>query len=257
MKRIIITGASSGFGKGSAESLRRRGAQVVGLDINPIDDVIACDIRDQAQVDAAVKEAIERLGGGLDILINNAGIGGPADAGAPPDERTIATIDTNLLGAWRVTGTAMPALIASKGRVVNVASGLAHVNVPFGAAYIASKRGLAGYSDVLRLEYGDRITVSTVYPGYVATPIHDVSEAMGISLGDVVPHEPIGAVIKTIVRASLDKPKRDLATTRMTGAGIFWSRHFPVISDRVVTWRYRKLAAKGAFDNAPFGSNLT
>lgn len=255
-KRVLITGAASGFGKGTAESLRRRGAEVVGLDLNPIEDVIACDIRDQAQVDAAVKEAIDRLGG-LDVLVNNAGIGGPADAGAPPDERTIATIDTNLLGAWRVTGAAMPELIASKGRVVNVASALAHVNVPFGAAYIASKRGLAGYSDVLRLEYGDRITVTTVYPGYVATPIHAVSESMGISLGDVVPHESIGSVIKTIVAASLGKPKRDVATTRQTGFGLFFGRHFPVLTDRVVTWRYRRLAAKGAFDDVPFGSHLT
>lgn len=256
MRRIVITGAASGFGKGSAESLRRRGAQVVGLDVNATGDLIACDIRDQAQVDAAIKEATERLGG-LDVLINNAGIGGPADSGAPPDERAVATIETNLMGAWRVTGAAMPALLESRGRVVNVASGLAHVNVPFGAAYIASKRGLAGYSDVLRLEYGDRITVTTVYPGYVATPIHEASEAMGISLGEVVPHERIGSVIKTIVGAALDKPKRDVATTRMTGIGLFFGRHFPVSTDRVVARRYKKFAAKGAFDSAPFGSHLT
>ena len=255
-KRILITGAASGFGKGSAESLRRRGAHVVGLDINPTEDVLACDIRDQAQVDAAVEEASGRLGG-LDVLINNAGIGGPADSGAPPDERAIATIDTNLLGAWRVTGAAMPHLLRSGGRVVNVASGLARVNVPFGAAYIASKRGLAGYSDVLRLEYGDRITVSTVYPGYVATPIHAESEAMGISLGEVVPHESIGSVIKTIVSASLGKPRRDLATTRLTGIGLFFGRHFPTLTDRAVAARYRKLADEGAFDQAPFGSDLT
>ena len=255
-KRIVITGAASGFGKGAAESLRRRGAEVVGMDLNPIDGVIPCDIRDQAQVDAAMKEALDRLGG-IDVLINNAGIGGPADAGVPPDERAIATIDTNLLGAWRVTGAAMPALLQSKGRVINVASGLARVNVPFGAAYIASKRGLAGYSDVLRLEYGDRITVTTIYPGYVATPIHAVSESMGISLGEVVPHESIGSVIKTIVGASLGKPRRDVATTRATGIGLFFGRHFPVLSDRVVAWRYRKLAAKGVFDDAPFGSNLS
>ena len=256
MKRILITGASSGFGKGALEALRRRDARVVGLDLDPVDDVIACDIRDQAQVDAAVKIALDRLGG-LDIVINNAGIGGPADAGAPPDDRALATIDTNLLGAWRVTGAAMPALLESRGRVVNVASALALVNVPFGAAYVASKRGLAGYSDVLRLEYGDRITVSTVYPGYVATPIHDVSESMGISLGEVVPHERIGSVIKTIVRAALGKPKRDLATTPTTAVGLFFARHVPSLADRVVAWRFRKLAARGAFDSVPFRSDLT
>ena len=254
--RVVITGAASGFGRGTADALRRRGVEVVGLDLHPTDDVIACDVRDQAQVDAAMKEALGRLGG-LDVLINNAGIGGPADSGAPPDERAIATIDTNLVGAWRVTGAAMPALLESRGRVINVASGLARINVPFGAAYIASKRGLAGYSDVLRLEYGDRISVTTIYPGYVATPIHEVSESMGISLGEVVPQESIGSVIRTIVGATLGKPKRDIATTPATAVGLFFARHFPVLTDRIVSWRYRKLAAKGAFDDAPFGSNLT
>ena len=254
--RVVITGASSGFGRGTADALRRRDVQVVGLDLHPLDDVIACDIRDQAQVDAAMKEAVERLGG-IDVLINNAGIGGPADSGVPPDEHAIATIDTNLLGAWRVTGAAMPELLQTHGRVINVASGLARINMPFAAAYIASKRGLAGYSDVLRLEYGDRITVTTIYPGYVATPIHDHSEAMGVSLGGVVPQESIGAVIRSIVGATLGKSKRDVATTRATAVGLFFGQHFPVLTDRIVSWRYRKLAAKGAFDEAPFGSNLT
>jgi NAD(P)-dependent dehydrogenase (short-subunit alcohol dehydrogenase family) len=251
MKRILITGASSGFGEATAASLRRRNARVVGLDVNPSEGVIVADVRDQAQVDGAVKQALEELGG-LDVLINNAGIGCPQDAGAPPDERAIATIDINLLGAWRVTGAAMPALLESKGRVVNIASGLALVNVPFGAAYVASKRGLAGYSDVLRLEYGDRVAVTTVYPGYVPTPIHDASEAMGISLAEAVPPESMGAVVKTIVAAAVGKPRRNVPTSRATGVGLFFARHAPGLTDRVVAWRFRSLADKGAFERSPF-----
>jgi NAD(P)-dependent dehydrogenase (short-subunit alcohol dehydrogenase family) len=61
-KRVIITGAASGIGEATAEALRGRGCQVVGLDVNAGGDVIACDVRDQASVDSAVAEAIERLG---------------------------------------------------------------------------------------------------------------------------------------------------------------------------------------------------
>ena len=129
-------------------------------------------MRDQAAVDAAVAEAIERLGG-LDVLINNAGIGIPQSAGEPPDDDALAVLDVNLLGPWRVTAAALPALRESRGRVVNVASGLAHLDVPFATAYCMSKRGLVAYSDALRLEHGDAITVTTVYPGYIRTPIHD------------------------------------------------------------------------------------
>ena len=255
MKRVLITGAASGFGKGVAKELRTRGHRVVGVDLNPADEVLAADIRDQAQVDAAVKAAVEELGD-IDVLINNAGVGCPQDAGTPPDDRAIATIETNLLGSWRVTGSAMPSLLRTGGRVVNIASGLAYMNVPFASAYVASKRGLAGYSDVLRLEYGGRITVTTVYPGYVPTPIHDASKAMGISLGDAVPTESFSAVVKTIVNAALGRPRRDVATSPATAVGLFFARHTPRSTDRVVAWRYKSLARKGVFGSSPFGSHL-
>ena len=73
--------------------------------------MLACDVRDQAAVDAAVAEAIGRLGG-LDVLINNAGLGTPQSAGEAPDEEALAVIDVNLLGPWRVTAAALPALRA-------------------------------------------------------------------------------------------------------------------------------------------------
>ena len=90
-------------------------------------------------------------------------------------------IDVNLLGPWRVTAAALPALRESRGRVINVASGLAYLALPCGTAYCMSKRGLTAYSDALRLEYGDEITVTTVYPGYIRTPIHAASQASAAS----------------------------------------------------------------------------
>ena len=152
--------------------LRAQGAQVVGLDLRGATSTATCATR--RRVDRAVAEAIERLGG-LDVLINNAGLGTPQSAGVAPDDDALEVLDVNLVGPWRVTAAALPALRDSRGRVVNVASGLAHMTVPFATAYTLSKRGVVAYSDVLRLEEGDRITVTTVYPGYIRTKIHERS----------------------------------------------------------------------------------
>ena len=124
-------------------------------------------------------EAVERLGG-VDVLVNNAGVGFAQSAGERPDDRARRSLEVNLLGPWRVTAAALPALRESRGRVVNVASGLSFLTVPFATAYCMSKRGLVAYSDALRAEFGDEITVTTVYPGYIRTPIHDAAADEGI-----------------------------------------------------------------------------
>lgn len=243
--RVLVTGAASGFGAGAVSVLRSRGESVRGIDIRHAEGIIVADIRSTEQVRAAVDRAIVELGG-LDVLINNAGVGGPVDSGVSPGDHALETLDVNLFGSWRVTAAALPALLRSRGRVINVASALAFVNVPYTAAYCASKRGLAAYSDVLRLEYGDRIGVTTVYPGYVRTPIHARSEALGFSLSEAVPEEPLAAVVSSIVRSCYDRRvRRDVATTRMTGAGIFCARHFPRMTDAVTRRHVKRLIRNG------------
>jgi NAD(P)-dependent dehydrogenase (short-subunit alcohol dehydrogenase family) len=224
MKRVLITGAAGGIGSAAADELRGRGAEVVGLDLAGAD--ITCDVRDQASVDAAVAEAVRRLRG-LDVLINNAGIGTPQSAGLRPDGGALAVIDVNLLGPWRVTAAALPELRESRGRVINVASGLAHLALPFGTAYCMSKRGLTAYSDALRLEYGGEITVTTVYPGYIRTPIHAESQRAGVALEGHVPAERVEDAARTLARAALGPPARDLATTRNGALGYALLRHLP------------------------------
>jgi NAD(P)-dependent dehydrogenase (short-subunit alcohol dehydrogenase family) len=224
--RVLLTGAAGGIGSATAAELRARGAQVIGLDRHGGDDILECDVRDQDSVDRAVADAIERLGG-LDVLINNAGLGTPQSAGEAPDERAQAVIDVNLLGPWRVTSAALPALRAARGRVLNVASGLAYMALPYGTAYCMSKRGLTAYSDSLRLEHGDAITVTTVYPGYIRTPIHDESTAMGIGLEGKVPAEKVQDAARTIARAALGPPVRDVATTRGGAVAYAFMRHLP------------------------------
>jgi NAD(P)-dependent dehydrogenase (short-subunit alcohol dehydrogenase family) len=256
--RVIVTGAAGGIGGATCAALRARGARVVGLDLHadPEHDVLACDVRDQAAVDATVAQAIERLGG-LDVLINNAGIGIPQSAGEAPDEDALAVLDVNLVAPWRVTSAALPALRAARGRIVNVASGLAHVTVPFAPAYCMSKRGLVAYSDALRLEHGDAITVTTVYPGYIRTPIHEAARARGIGLEGVVPAEKLSDAAGTLVRAALGPPARDLATTRSGALGYALARRLPrTLMDRLARARMRRLAAHGHFDAAPIAAEF-
>jgi NAD(P)-dependent dehydrogenase (short-subunit alcohol dehydrogenase family) len=256
--RVLVTGASGGIGGAACAALRARGARVAGLDLkaDPERDVIACDVRDQAAVDGAVAEAIERLGG-LDVLINNAGIGIPQSAGEAPDDGALAVLDVNLIGPWRVTAAALPALREARGRVVNVASGLAHVTVPFAPAYCMSKRGLVAYSDALRLEHGDAIVVTTVYPGYIRTPIHDAGRALGIGLEGTVPAERLSDAAGTLVRAALGPPARDLATTRSGAIGYSLARRLPrPLMDRLALARMRRLASRGHFDAAPMAAQF-
>jgi NAD(P)-dependent dehydrogenase (short-subunit alcohol dehydrogenase family) len=215
-------------------------------------------VRDQSSVNRAVAEAIERLGGGVDVLINNAGVGFSQSAGLPPDEKALSVFEVNMIGPWRVTSAALSALRESRGRVVNVSSGLAHVTAPFATAYCMSKRGVVAYSDALRLEHGDAITVTTVYPGYIKTPIHDASNADGFSLDGLVPEEPLAGAAATLVRAALDpSPPRDLATTRQGAVGYALARRAPRrVMDRLTLGTLRRHATAGRFDGSPMARDF-
>lgn len=263
VERVVVTGAASGIGAATMAELTRRGARVLGLDLDDASEqVIGCDVRDQASVDRAVGEAIERHGG-LDVLINCAGLATPQSAGLPPDEKALAVIDVNLLGPWRVTGAAMPALRAARGRVVNVASGMAFVALPFAAAYAMSKHGVVAYSQALRLEHGDEITVTTVYPGYIKTPIHADSIEFGLTLEGASPEEKLEDAVDALTRAALGPPARDITTTRTGRVANALSRFAPrPLVDRIVLGQFRKnLAGRSLTGAAPpvtdFASRLT
>lgn len=261
-KRVIITGAASGIGAATLAELQRRGARVIGLDIDAgRDGLIACDVRDQASVDDAVREATARLGG-LDVLINNAGLATPQSAGLPPDAKALAVIDVNMMGPWRVTSAALPTLRKAQGRVVNVASGMAFVALPFAPAYAMSKHGVVAYSGALRLEHGDAITVTTVYPGMVKTPIHRDSVEFGLEVSS--PEERLEDVAATLTRAALDDPPvRDITTTRTGQLLNALSRFAPRrVVDRILLAQMRKAFKNRTFDDpstplAEFATRVT
>jgi len=255
--KALITGASGGIGSAAMTELRARGATVVGLDLQAGDDVLACDLRDPAAVQRGVEAAVERLGG-LDVLINNAGLGIPQSAGVAPDDDAMRVLDVNLIAPWRVTAAALPHLRASRGRVVNVASGLAHLAVPFATAYCISKRGLVAYSDALRLEHGDEITVTTVYPGYIRTGIHDAAKESGVGLEGAVPAERVEHAAKTLARAALGRPVRDLATTRAGTIQYFLARRSPRrLLDALTNRAVRRMIRRGRFSDRGIAAELS
>jgi NAD(P)-dependent dehydrogenase (short-subunit alcohol dehydrogenase family) len=255
--RVLITGAASGIGEATADNLRRHGARVVGLDLeSDRDDVIGCDVAVQGEVDDAVEAATNRLGG-LDALVNCAGISPIQSAATRPGTDAVRVLDVNLLGPWRVTSAALPTLRLSRGRVVNVASGLAYLTMPFAVAYCMSKRGLTAYSDALRLEEDGAVAVTTVYPGYVKTPIHAQAARDGISLEGIVPAEPLEQVVAALTRAVLGPPIRDLATSRRGGLSYFLLRHLPPrFTDRLLRRHLRRAAVAGRFDGSDLATGL-
>jgi NAD(P)-dependent dehydrogenase (short-subunit alcohol dehydrogenase family) len=255
-KRVIITGAASGIGAATVRALNQRGAKVVGLDLDAGEHLVACDVTDQSSVDNAIAEAVKQLGG-VDALVNCAGIGLPQSATESPGPDALRVLDVNLLGTWRVTAAALPALRASHGRVVNISSGLAHLAVPFATAYGASKRGVVGYSEQLRAEIGDEVTVTTVYPGYIRTPIHDASRSAGVGLEGMVPAEPLSAAVNTIVRAIYGKPARDLATTKRGARSYALLRLLPKgLVESAIRRQMRRGAKRGSFESTPMTSDL-
>jgi NAD(P)-dependent dehydrogenase (short-subunit alcohol dehydrogenase family) len=260
---VLVTGAAGGFGAPTAKRLREQGAQVVGLDVAVGDGVLACDITDTSAVGSAVAEAVERMGG-LDAVVHYAGIGIPNDAGGPLEPDALRVIDVNLLGAWRVTAAALPALTASRaerggqrGRVVFVSSELAYLTLPFVSAYSVAKRGMTAYADALRLEYGTELHVSTVYPGYVRTPIHAAGREVGLALEGQVRAEEVEDVVGTVLRAlTAPRPPRDTACTRAGNLELWAGRHLPGLVGAAVARRIRGQAAAGRFDGSPLAAGL-
>ncbi|MDA0631940.1 SDR family NAD(P)-dependent oxidoreductase [Nonomuraea sp. MCN248] len=257
--RVIVTGASGTFGRAISARLAGLGAHVIGLDLAPRADdpvqVLACDITDDAGVPDAVAAAIAELGG-LDLLINNAGVGGPAPAELPPGAEVRRQLDINLLGAWRVTAACVDALVQSRGRVVMLSSRMAVMQLPLAAAYGASKRALVAYADALRLEIGTHVTVTCVYPSAVRSPIHDSTAAAGLSLEGMSSYEPLEGVVDTVMRAALGRARRDLATTRRGAVELFLARHLPSVTDRIIARTLSGRVRSGAFDGAELAAGV-
>jgi NAD(P)-dependent dehydrogenase (short-subunit alcohol dehydrogenase family) len=186
--RALVTGGSKGIGFAIAEAMAAAGGKVTitGRDemrvaaavtallksAAPGADVrgVAADVRDRYGIESAVDEAAAAFGG-LDTLINNAGVGVFKDVENMSDDEWRQVIDTNLTGAFFAARAAIPHLKrAGSGWIINIASLAGRNYFADGAAYCASKAGLVAFSESLMLELrNDGIRVSCVMPGSVAT----------------------------------------------------------------------------------------
>ena len=138
-----------------------------------------------------------------------------------------------------------------------VASGLAYVPLPFAGAYAVSKRALSAYADQVRAEYGSHVSVTTVYPGYVRTPIHDAGRAVGLSFEGQVWAESTDDLVRTVVRAAQARTApRDIGTTWRTASGVWAGRRLPGLMDRLIVVGVRRFVQRGTFDAAPLAAGL-
>lgn len=180
----IVTGAASGIGLAVARDLALGGARVLIADLkleaaaevaSSIEGAFpfAVDVSDPAQVEAMVAHAVAETGG-LHLLVNNAGIGGPAAVvGEYPLDGWQKVIDVNLSGVFYGLRFGLPAIEASGGgAIVNMASILGSVGFATSAAYVAAKHGVVGLTKAAAIEYGTRgIRINSVGPAFIQTPL--------------------------------------------------------------------------------------
>lgn len=183
--RVLVTGAADGIGRATAEEFLAEGAKVLAVDIAaPGLEVLDCpnvviDVTAVEAPEVLAKAALQELGG-LDVLVNNAGICPVSALEDTGDEIWDRVLDVNLRSMFRISKAAWPLLKQSEaGRVVNTASVSARFANEGMGAYTASKHGVAGLSKSLAAEWGKHgITVNYILPGAIVTGItRDLVEA--------------------------------------------------------------------------------
>jgi len=179
-KRAIVTGASSGIGATTARALAEAGARVAGgarrTERLETELALPLDVGDPESCARFVDAVVEEFGG-IDILINNAGLSrgrDPVWESSELDEREV--IETNVLGLMRITRLCVPYLVADGGgHIVNMGSVAGIWSYPNGSSYVASKFAVHGYTRALRDDlHGKPVRVTNIAPGLVETEFSEV-----------------------------------------------------------------------------------
>lgn len=204
----IVTGSTSGIGLGLARGFAVVGANVVLNGFGDADEIEAtraeldelgagaavydgADMTKPNEIEMLVESAAERFGG-VDIVVNNAGIQTVSPVEDFPKDRWDMIIDINMNSAFHVIRAAVPYMKAAGwGRVINIASAHGLVASPFKSAYVTAKHGVVGMTKTVALEVAeDHITCNAICPGYVLTPlvekqIPDTAKARGMTEDEV------------------------------------------------------------------------
>lgn len=202
--KAIVTGGASGIGAATAALLRERGAGVAIIDRTPTTATgqlsLACDITDAGAVSVAVERAVRELGG-IDIVVNNAGIGAVGDITANNDDEWLHVFDVNVVGIARVTRAALPHLRRSPAAaIVNTCSIVAQVGVPRRALYSASKGAVAALTLAMAADHlQEGIRVNAVLPGTADTPwvarLLDASDDAARAREQLTGRQPMGRLV--------------------------------------------------------------
>ena len=239
MRTVLITGASTGIGRATALRLAAGGWTVFAGVRDPaagerlLADAVAgqvisltLDVTDQGQIEQAKARVQEETAwsgdsgvGGLDALVNNAGVGvgvgGPLELLSPEDLRM--QFEVNVFGQVAVTRALLPALRAARGRIVLLSSIGGLVSVPFNGPYAASKHALEALGDALRGElHSSHVHVSLIEPGSVKTPIWGKARdtADGLDIPPELQHE-YGRVPAAFAKILTDTERRGVSPERV------------------------------------------
>jgi len=182
-QRVLVTAGASGIGQAIVEAFAAQGAQVIACDIDAaglaaLEETVpgvrttVCDISSRAEIEQMMARAIHSLGG-LDVLVNNAGISGPTlptDQLDPNDWEKV--VQVNLTGTFNVTRLAIPHLKQSQaGVIINMSSAAGRFGYPNRIAYATSKWGIVGFTKTLSIELGEYgIRANAILPGAVDGP---------------------------------------------------------------------------------------
>ena len=178
---VLVTGASSGIGRATAERLARHGFRVFGASRRPPsptpsgvrDPWIVMDVRDDASAQAGVS-AVVAQSGGLDALVCSAGYAVFGSVEDLPIEKARAQFETNVMGTLTVLRAALPHLRRAQGRAIVVGSLAGRAPIPFQSHYSATKAALDALTLALRMEVAPfGVGVSLVEPGDIATPFNE------------------------------------------------------------------------------------
>lgn len=201
----IVTGSASGIGLACARRLAAEGAAVALFDrdldaaTGALDELgasegraiaVAVDVRDRTSIDDGVAQVREQLGRPT-VLVNSAGVEGFTSFLKIDLDQWNHILEVNLTGTFQVCQAVVPDMIEEGwGRIVNISSSSAQAGQPFMTHYVASKAGVIGFTKALALELGPKgITVNTIPPGMIDTPMLRKSEERGLLGGPVEDHE--------------------------------------------------------------------
>lgn len=196
-RTAIVTGASSGIGRATAEALARAGYTVFGTSRRAISNgpaqvsMLTCDVTDGDSVSALVATVLAQTGR-IDLLVNDAGVGMLGGAEESSVAQVQSLFDVNLFGVMRMINAVLPSMRRrGQGRIINIGSILGLVPAPYSAHYSAVKHALEGYSESLDHEVrAFNIRVSIIEPAYVRTVFDQNGIEPDSVLKDTIRPEP-------------------------------------------------------------------